>query len=77
MEQGDVYAWIWAVLLTAGGVIELRALQRDKSGDTLSESVWRWFSVKEKGPYWRLRRSVLLLGLVWLLVHFMSGGEVV
>ena len=73
--SGYTFAWILWVAMFA--VIEGTALFNKNSGDTLSEHVWEWFSVKEKGKGWRARRTVLLGGLAWLLVHFMSGGELI
>jgi hypothetical protein len=43
---------------------------------TLSSYVWSWFSVKGKGKAWRWRRLFLLAFMVWLVVHFVTGGWV-
>lgn len=52
------------------------ALANKQENDTLSEHVWKWASIKNKGNGWRLRRFLLLAGMCWLLVHFMTGGYV-
>jgi hypothetical protein len=65
---------LWALAFVA---IELPALVWHKNqGDTLSELVWELFAIKTKGPAWRARRFLLLAGMCWLLVHFMTGGYV-
>jgi hypothetical protein len=51
-----------------------RALNK-QPGDTLSEHVWDWASIKGKGGGWRLRRVGLLMFLAWLVAHFLTGGE--
>ena len=78
MEEGlmDIYtvAWIfWLLLFVA---IEGPAIFNKRKGDTLSEHVWSWFSIKQKGAGWRLRRVVLLAFMGWLVLHFMTGGWV-
>lgn len=57
------------------GAIEGAAIFNKKDGDTLSEHVWRWFSIREKGKGWRSRRFALLAFLSWLSLHFLTGGE--
>ena len=66
-------AWLsWlAVFLVVEGI----ALCNKAEGDTLSEHVWAWFSIKDKGNKWRLRRFILLAFLAWLAVHFLTGGQ--
>jgi len=56
--------------------VEGAALRNKKDGDTLSEHIWRWFSVTHKGKGWRARRFSLLAFLAWLLLHFLTGGWV-
>jgi hypothetical protein len=72
----DLYteSWIFWGLMFA--VIEGAALLNKKGGDTLSEHIWVWFSIKHKGRGWRLRRFALLAGLAWLILHFLTGGWV-
>jgi hypothetical protein len=70
-----LYTFAWLVWLGLFGVIEGFALMRKEKGDTLSEHIWSWFSVKGKGSMWRLRRFSLLAFLAWLVAHFLSGGR--
>lgn len=67
-------AWIlWILMFFA---IEIPALVERRPGDTLSAYIWRWFSIKEKSPGYRWRRLVLVIGLVWLVLHLLTGGWV-
>jgi hypothetical protein len=70
----------WLAWLAAFVVLEGKALADKRRGDTLSEHVWRWFGVKAQDPMpsgWvRFRRFSLLAGLVWLTLHFLTGGWV-
>lgn len=70
----SVWTVLWILWLLAFLVIEGAALANKRCGDTLSEHVWAWFSVKGKGWGWRIRRVLLLGFMGWLLVHFMTGG---
>ena len=63
----------WLLWLAMFGVIEGAAILRKEPGDTLSEHVWKWFSVKDKARGWRQRRSVLALFMVWLSAHLVLG----
>lgn len=55
------------------------AIFRKKSGDTLSEHVWSWFSLR--GPKKNLTKPQGLMRLAflafwaWLTFHFLSGGS--
>jgi len=65
-------AWIgWGVYFLA---VEIPALLNDKKGDTLSEHLWNWFSIRRKGRAYRLRRFILGAFMFWLSLHFMTGG---
>lgn len=64
----------WLLWIAAFLVIEGKALFNKSWDDTLSEHVWKWFSISAKGRAWRLRRFALLAGLAWLAAHFLSGG---
>ena len=66
---------LWLIILGAGAALELYTLGTKAPGDTLSEHVWRWFQIKG-GRTQQARRAGLLLGMVWLTVHFLSGGWV-
>ena len=70
--DGWTVAWLlWIAMFL---VIEGAAIWNKYEGDTLSEHVWNWFSVKDKGKGWRARRVALLAFLAWLTVHFITGG---
>ena len=72
--------WFTAAWLGWGGyfaIVEAKALLNDKTGDTLSEHIWRWFAVKDSNAAnAKVRRTGLLVGLAWLVTHFMTGGFV-
>ncbi len=68
--------WAWIAWLLAFLLLEILALRSKAPGDTLSENVWDWASVKGRGRMFRLRRFLLLTLLVWLTVHLMTGGAV-
>ncbi len=73
MLEGYTLAWlIWLLQFAA---IEGAALVNKRDGDTLSEHVWRWFSMRQKGAGWRMRRFALLAFLAWLVAHFLTAGE--
>ena len=70
--SGWTIAWLlWLACFLA---IELPAILNRRAGDTLSEHVWLWASVKGKGAWWRIRRIVLGAFLLWLSVHMLTGG---
>lgn len=69
-----LFAWIlWILMFFA---IELPAVFNRQQDDTLSELVWRVFAIRGKPIGWQLRRLALLLGLGWLVAHFLTGGLV-
>lgn len=71
------FSWLWVAWLALFGVIEGVALLNKKSGDTLSENVWRWFKVRDGQSMGRAIRMAALGGfLAWLAAHFLSGGAV-
>ena len=70
----DLFTAAWVLWILQFAAIEGAALFNKRDGDTLSEHVWRWFSIKEKGAGWRLRRFSLLAFLAWLVAHFLTGG---
>lgn len=63
----------WVLWLAMFAVIELPALLNKRSEDTLSETIWRWFRIRDKPQQWTWRRAVLAAFLTWLLVHFVAG----
>lgn len=70
------FTYLWLGWLIAFMVIEAVALWKVGTQATLSAHVWRWGSVRVKGKAWRWRRLLLLAFMVWLLVHFITGGWV-
>ena len=75
-RAADGYTVAWIFWIVQFGVIEWAALANKRHSDTLSEHVWRWFSIRDKGTGWRVRRFSLLAFLSWLLLHFLTGGAV-
>jgi len=70
--DGYTIAWLlWGAMFVA---IEGAALLRKESGDTLSEHVWKCFSVKDKAKGWVVRRGVLAVFLAWLTAHLLGAG---
>ncbi len=71
MRDGWTTAWfLWIVMF---GTIELPALLNRRLGDTLSEHIWKWFSIKTKSTGWRLRRFSLVAFLSWMMIHLLTG----
>lgn len=70
-----MFGLLWAVLLGAGGVLEVVALRRKAPGDTLSEQVWRLTRPSlRRAPWWvQSARGVVLLVTLWLAGHFTFG----
>jgi hypothetical protein len=69
------YTGAWIICIVMFFAIEGPALINKRYGDTLSEHIWKWFSVKEKSGQWRLRRFCLIAILSWLSAHLLSGGQ--
>lgn len=67
-------AWIFWILMFFA--IELPAVFNRQDGDTLSELVWNVFAIRGKPIGWQLRRLALVLGLGWLVAHFLTGGAI-
>jgi hypothetical protein len=70
----------WFIWIGYFVVLEGWALFRSKPGDTLSEHVWVWFGT-QKGDLdrpvtasVRIRRVVLGGFMLWLSIHFLTGG---
>jgi len=69
------YTVAWTAWLGAFLALELPALANRRDGDTLSETVWRWFHVRDDRQTaitWAMR-AVLSLFLTWLLFHLTLG----
>lgn len=65
------YTLLWVVWLVQFAAIEGVALVDKRPGDTLSEHVWNWFSIRDKSTGWLWRRGALLAFLGWLIAHLM------
>lgn len=72
----DGWTVAWVFWIVGFFVIEMPAVFNKTEGDTLTEHITKWFSLKDKAPGWVLRRLSLLAGLGWLCYHFISrfGG---
>jgi hypothetical protein len=70
------YTWAWIFWIALFFVIEVPAILDRSAQGTLSEHVWRWFSIKEKSSGYRRRRFVLTTFLGWLVLHLLTGGWV-
>jgi hypothetical protein len=64
----------WLLWIAAFAVIEGIALTNRTTGDTLSESVWRYLMPARGEWAWRLRRFMLLAFLAWICAHFLTRG---
>lgn len=69
--------WFWLAWLGAFAVAEGLALHSTRTGDTLSENVWRWFKTGPDavpGRYaWTWRTFTLGAFLTWLTLHLTLG----
>lgn len=76
----SVYTILWLLWGLMFAVVEGAAIIDKRSGDTLSEHVWKWFAVRVSAgstPKARgLRRLALLSFMAWLSTHFLTGGWV-
>jgi hypothetical protein len=84
-----IFTWSWLVWIGLFVAIEGLAFAMHGKGFTLSEHVWKWFSIPDandrhnnaiRNPQpvtWliRLRRFALLAFLAWLSLHFLTGGR--
>lgn len=80
----DTWAWLWIAWffwsLVPFLVLETYAYRDGVPGNTLSEKVW--LVLKAEGPLKKWRRVIRIvflaavLFLVWLVVHFATGGWV-
>jgi hypothetical protein len=71
---GFTLAWaLWGVFFL---IVEGLALWNRRIGDTLSEHIWRWLGIGQTVTQWiRVRRFITLAGLLWMILHFFTGGE--
>lgn len=68
------YTFAWVGWLVTFPVIEGLAIYDKRTGDTLSEHMWDWASIKRKKRWWRARRMALILFAIWLAIHMATGG---
>lgn len=67
----------WLFWLGAFLVYEVWAALNKKPGDTLSESVWQWFAIRNPGAKWgTLRRAILAGFLAALTGHLVYDAPV-
>jgi len=69
----NVWAWIWLGLGVLVGTVELVAIIRKGEGDTLSENIWK---LQQCGGWGKFVRWMIAAFLLWLVVHFASGGAI-
>lgn len=66
-------AWkiYWAVWIVVGFLVPETVALLTNPGNTLSDTVWSWFGVKEGVPvwHWNVLHFALLAFMVWLLGH--------
>jgi len=65
----------WVAWLLGFVALEGLAVANKDDEDTLSETVWRWFSINHEGKHYRIRRFGLLTLITWLFWHFWTGGK--
>lgn len=68
-----IYTWLWLAWGLVFLLIEGRALTNKQADDTLSEHVWKWFTVRGKNARWTFQRFFLAAFMVWLSGHFIFG----
>ena len=77
------WTWLWLAWIGWFLLVEGMALFNSTPGDTLSEHCWAWFGTRRRRPgeperrrsgWTQLRRVILLSFMVWLTVHFLTGG---
>lgn len=76
--------WYWLAWLLLGFALPeayalYRAIRYKEQGGTLSENVREWFATDVRG--WsdksgtaKIRRILLLLGMTWLIIHWLLPG---
>ncbi|KIZ14522.1 hypothetical protein SNA_36270 [Streptomyces natalensis ATCC 27448] len=72
----SMWSVAWLGWIAAFVALETPALLNKSAGDTFSAHVWKWAGIKGRGPLVKVRRTALLLGLAWLVTHFLTGGWV-
>lgn len=74
MKLNWKYSIAWIIWILGFGIIEYKALQNKKEGDTLSEHIWWAMDTKGEGPSWInwAVRGVLAGGFLWVIPHFFT-----
>lgn len=65
-----MFTVLWLIWIAQFFAIEGAAIFNKKSGDTLSEHMWKWFSIRDKSKGWKARRASMFFFLAWLCAHF-------
>ncbi|WP_169317119.1 hypothetical protein [Actinacidiphila oryziradicis] len=65
------WQWYWAAWLVIGFLLPETWALLTGSRNTLSDTVWSWFGVREGVPIWQwnVLHLVLFAFMVWLLGH--------
>jgi hypothetical protein len=80
IDYTSIWTIGWFVWILYFAVLEGVALFRSKPGDTLSEHVWVWFGTQKADlsrpvtGWTRIRRVILGGFMLWLSIHFLTGG---
>lgn len=76
-----VFTAAWGFIIAWFAVWEGLAIWRKRRGDTLSEHVWQWFSLRGKKDSLTGTQAALRVGFLmfwaWLTFHFIFGGTIV
>ena len=82
--MSSFWDWIWIVWLVitaiSFGILEGIALTDKRTGNTLSDHVWVFLGINRDGihrtPSGKLRffRFLFCAGIMWVVVHFVTGG---
>jgi hypothetical protein len=71
----NAWSWYWLTWIIVGfGLPETMAVLTSPR-NTLSDTVWHWFGVREGMPiwHWSILHIVLLLFMAWLFGHMVFG----
>ena len=63
---------LWLVWIAAFFAIEGYAIFKHVKGGTLSEHFYKWFSLKNHGAMYWVRRGILMLAFLWVGWHFFA-----
>ena len=71
----DPFGWLWMGFIAYFVVVEGIAIKRKERGDTLSEKTWNIIFKDKARKQPRIWFYFLGGGMIWLFVHFMTGGR--